>query len=64
VAPIEFSMRRTDYEALGGHAGQIRSLREVLEHGAWHNDGAPQALAWQTLPSANPWPLGRPPLLG
>lgn len=64
VAPIEFSMRRTDYEALGGHAEQIRSLREVLEHGAWHNDGAPQALSWQALPAANPWPLGRPPLLG
>ncbi|MFI8615941.1 6-hydroxynicotinate reductase [Acidovorax sp. NPDC077693] len=64
VAPIEFSMRRTDYEALGGHADQIRSLREVLEHGAWHNDGAPQSLSWQALPAGNPWPLGRPPLLG
>ncbi|CAN7446075.1 6-hydroxynicotinate reductase [Acidovorax sp. LjRoot117] len=64
VAPIEFSMRRTDYEALGGHAEQIRSLREVLEHGAWHNDGAPQSLSWQALPAGNPWPLGRPPLLG
>ena len=64
VAPIEFSMRRADYEALGGHTEQIRSLREVLERGAWHNDGAPQARVWQTLPTANPWPLGRPPLLG
>ena len=64
VAPIEFSMRRADYEALGGHTEQIRSLREVLERGAWHNDGAPQARVWQTLPAANPWPLGRPPLLG
>ena len=64
VAPIEFSMRRADYDALGGHSGQVRSLREVLEHGAWHNDGAPQARAWQTLPAVNPWPLGRPPLLG
>lgn len=64
VAPIEFSMRRSDFEALGGHGEQIRSLREVLEHGAWHNDGAPQALSWQALPAGNPWPLGRPPLLG
>ena len=64
VAPIEFSMRRADYEALGGHTEQIRSLRDVLERGAWHNDGAPQARVWQTLPAANPWPLGRPPLLG
>lgn len=64
VAPIEFSMRRADYEALGGHTEQVRSLRDVLERGAWHNDGAPQARVWQTLPAANPWPLGRPPLLG
>jgi len=43
---------------------QVRSLREVLERGAWHNDGAPQSVSWLTLPSANPWPLGQPPLLG
>lgn len=64
VAPIEFSMRRTDYLALGGHAQQIRSLPEVLAHGAWHSDGAPRARLWQALPAANPWPLGRAPLLG
>lgn len=64
VAPIEFSMRRADYAALGGHVEQIRSLREVLAHGAWHNDGAPQARQWQALPASNPWPLGQPPLLG
>ncbi|MNT55770.1 6-hydroxynicotinate reductase [compost metagenome] len=64
VAPIEFSMRSTDYEALGGHMDQIRSLRDVLTNGAWHNEGAPQARSWLTLPSMNPWPLGRPPLLG
>ena len=38
VAPIEFSMRRSDYEALGGHIDQIRGLQEVLERGAWHGD--------------------------
>ena len=64
VAPIEFSMRRSDYEALGGHMGHVRSLREVLESGAWHNDGAPQAREWQVLPSVNPWPLGNRPQLG
>jgi hypothetical protein len=64
VAPIEFSMRRTDFEALGGHVDQIRGLHEVLDRGAWHNDGAPQALSWQELSPGNPWPLGRPPLLG
>ena len=30
VAPIEFTMRRSDYIALGGHAGQIRPIGEVL----------------------------------
>ncbi len=64
VAPIEFSMRRVDYEALGGHVDQIRGLQEVLEQGAWHSDGAPQALVWQPLPAGNPWPLGQPPVLG
>ena len=64
VAPIEFSMRRADYAALGGHTEQIRSLAEVLQRGAWHNDGAPQARLWQVLPQNNPWPLGQPPLLG
>lgn len=30
VAPIEFTMRLTDYVALGGHAGQVRPIDEVL----------------------------------
>jgi hypothetical protein len=64
VAPIEFSLRRDDYEALGGHVAHIRSLSEVLQRGAWHNDGAPLALQWQRQPDANPWPLGQPPVLG
>jgi len=42
VAPMEFSMRLADYEALGGHMGYVRPLEDVLAHGAWHNDGAPQ----------------------
>jgi 6-hydroxynicotinate reductase len=64
VAPIEFSMRLADYRALGGHMDYVRSLQEVLRVGAWHNDGAPRARRWSTSPSANPWPLGQPPLLG
>ena len=31
VAPIEFTMTRADYLRLGGFAGRIRELREVLE---------------------------------
>ncbi len=64
VAPIEFSMRLTDYRALGGHMDYVRSIDEVLAQGAWHHDGAPQARRWQPLGSSNPWPLGRAPLLG
>ena len=64
VAPIEFSMRQDDYRALGGHMAQLRSLSDVLAHGAWHNDGAPTARVWTTGAASNPWPLGSLPLLG
>ncbi len=30
VAPIEFTMRLSDYEALGGHMGAVRPVAEVL----------------------------------
>lgn len=33
VAPIEFTMPRADYEALGGHMAQVRSLEDVLSGG-------------------------------
>jgi hypothetical protein len=33
VAPLEFSVSRADYIALGGHETAIRSVRDVLEHG-------------------------------
>ncbi len=64
VAPIEFSMRLDEYEALGGHLAHVRSLADVLRSGAWHNDGAPTARRFEVLPSGNVWPLGQPPLLG
>lgn len=64
VAPIEFSMKLDDYRALGGHMDYVRTLDDVLHRGAWHNEGAPVALEWAGLPSVNPWPLARPPLLG
>lgn len=38
VAPIEFTMRRDDYEALGGHVGSVRRLEELLaetSEGRW-----------------------------
>jgi hypothetical protein len=64
VAPIEFSMRQDDYRALGGHMDYVRSLDEVLRHGAWQADGAPTSRAWVSGAMGNPWPLGREPLLG
>jgi dTDP-4-dehydrorhamnose reductase len=64
IAPIEFSMRLSDYQALGGHMAYVRSLQEVLKQGSWHSDGAPTALSWQAQPQSNPWPLGQDPMLG
>ncbi len=64
VAPIEFSMRLDEYQALGGHADAVRPLAQVLRDGAWHNDGAPTARRWSQIAPQNPWPLGRPPLIG
>jgi hypothetical protein len=64
VAPIEFSMRLDDYRALGGHMDYVHPIEEVLRRGAWHNEGAPTGRRWAVSASVNPWPLGRPPLLG
>ena len=64
VAPIEFTLRLADYEALGGHMAYVRPMAQVLATGCWHSDGAPQT--WRTMYAAatNPWPLGAAPLLG
>ncbi len=71
VAPIEFSMRLADYQALGGHMAYVRPLAQVLATGAWHADGAPTArrtvdsAAGQPLAAGPPahagltWPCGR-----
>ena len=64
IAPIEFSMRRVDYAALGGHVASVRDLGEVRARGAWHDDGAPRSLRWTRPHPANAWPLGQPPMLG
>ena len=64
VAPFEFSMRADDFKKLGGHMDYVRPIEVVLRQGAWHSDGAPTDRRWVVQPSENPWPLGRPPLLG
>ncbi|MBT9383104.1 6-hydroxynicotinate reductase [Pseudooceanicola sp. CBS1P-1] len=38
VAPLEFTMARDLYLALGGHGGAIRSLHEVLSEGGEYGD--------------------------
>ena len=52
VGPIEFTMRREDYEKLGGHVADIRSVEDVLrrggEYGSKHRRISSDA--------ANPWP--------
>jgi hypothetical protein len=47
VAPIEFTMRRDDYEALGGHTAAIVSVEEVVAR--------PEATPISDL-TDNPWP--------
>jgi hypothetical protein len=64
VAPIEFCMKLDDYRVLGGHMDYVRSLKDALCRGAWHNDGAPSARQWAQTSPNNPWPIGRAPLLG
>ena len=48
VAPIEFSMRLADYQALGGHMDRVRSVEDVLR-----NERV-RVVGWDGL---NPWPL-------
>ena len=51
VAPIEFTMRRADYAALGGHVDSIRSLDDVDT----------ERLRLEDWPRDNPWPFGVAP---
>ena len=48
VAPIEFTMTRADYQALGGHMDQVRRLRDI---------SAMPGQKRVTAASGNPWPL-------
>ena len=53
VAPIEFTLRRDDYVALGGHAGAIRSLDDIVALGGEYLNPREAVLASRR----NPWPL-------
>jgi 6-hydroxynicotinate reductase len=54
VGPIEFTMRRADYAAMGGHMDRVRQLAEVK---------ASQRMRGEMLSQPNPWPHPWPPAL-
>lgn len=47
VAPIEFTMRRSDFEGLGGHVDKIQSLQDI----------ASQVERKVTAPNSRDWPV-------
>ncbi len=49
VAPIEFTMRLSDYAALGGHMDRVRTVDDVLRA------ERVRVMGWDGL---NPWPIG------
>jgi 6-hydroxynicotinate reductase len=51
VAPIEFTLRRDDYAALGGHMDRVRPLADILAHERH------RVVGWD---AHNPWPLDGP----
>jgi 6-hydroxynicotinate reductase len=51
VAPIEFSLKRDDYIALGGYRDRIRPLEEILRGEKF------RTIAWDP---SNPWPHRTP----
>jgi 6-hydroxynicotinate reductase len=51
VSPIEFTMNRRDYLALGGHESSIQSIDVALRNAQY--GVKPQVQVWN---SANPWP--------
>ncbi len=40
VAPLEFTLGREDYVALGGHDGHIRTLDDILRNGGEYGSAA------------------------
>ena len=50
VAPIEFTLRLDRYAALGGYAGRVVTVEEVLKQSAYVNQ------RWR---DENPWPLSK-----
>jgi hypothetical protein len=55
VAPIEFTMRLSDYAALGGHMEHVIPVSEALKRAS---------VRYIDFAEANTWPVGASPLLG
>ena len=53
VAPIEFTMKRDDYAALGGHMDQVRTLDSLANNNDRRHVNAHPDNPWPLSPSAN-----------
>jgi hypothetical protein len=57
VAPIEFTMRRDDYEALGGHMDHVMPLAEAIKGATGkQNDHILKGQRQVGQDQDNPWP--------
>src|SRR5216684_2289556 len=54
VGPIEFTMRRADYAAMGGHVERVRELADIKRS---------QRMRREVLRQSDPWPHPWPPAL-
>jgi len=60
VAPIEFTMRRSDYQALGGHMDHVMPLGDALKGGLGpQNDHILGGRTKAMHRPENPWPSDR-----
>ena len=55
VAPIEFTMRLADYQAMGGYMHRVRSIEDVI---------ANEKFRLVAQGERNPWPIGAMPVVG
>jgi hypothetical protein len=55
VAPIEFTMRLSDYARLGGHMQHVIPVGEALQRAS---------VRYIDFSALNTWPVGAVPLLG
>jgi len=56
VAPIEFTLKREDYAALGGHVDHVRSMGSLMEHNTLRHMNAHPDNPWPLSPTANKRP--------